>query len=374
MNIFTLTGAVIAAVLIGLLTLGSSQEGVIKVGVILPLTGDTANLGEPGRNVMQIAVDEVNAAGGISGNQMQLIFEDGACDGKTAASAMQKLVSVDKVQVVIGAGCSGESLAAEPVATAAKVAMLSPFSSTPDLTGKSPYFARNYPSDLFQGIALADVAAGMGLKKIAVIQEQTDFGVAFFKIFDTKIKAFGGTTVKEEFTTDTSDFRAVLTKLRAEKPDGLLLAVQSSPSGQKILKQMAELGWKPQLFLSDAITGDPATLTGFSAQLEGAIGAVFTTDSANSKFAAMIATYKTKHGAEPAYQGYMQTSYDAVYLVRDAVTAVGYDGTKIANWFHTSVKNWQGASGNVSIGADGDPSVGHKPQVIRGGVAVPYTK
>lgn len=381
MNIKTLIGIIIIVVVVigGGYILSQNNapqiaEGPVKIGVIAPLTGDTAVVGEPMRNAIQIATDEINAAGGINGNPIELVIEDGKCDGAPAASAMQKLANVDQVEVVIGGACSGESLAAEPVATAAKVALFSAASSNPKLTDISPYFVRNYPSDSFQGKVLADIANAQGYKKVAVLQEQTDYALGLFQTFDEALKTSGGATAKEEFLTETTDFRTSIVKLRAENPDALFLSVQSSTSGARVLKQLQELGWRPQLFLSDTIMGDPAIVSEYASVLEGGIGAEVGVDANNPKLKALIAAYVAKHGAEPAFQTYAQAAYDAVYIVKNAVETVGYDGTAIANYLHTRVKNYQGASGLITIGANGDPTVGHRPEVITGGKVLPYTR
>src|SRR5262249_40877175 len=139
----------------------SASANTIKIGWIGPLTGSVAAYGEAGQNVTQLAVDQINASGGINGKQIQVIYEDGACDGTTAANAMQKLATVDQVQIVWGGFCSAESLAAVPIATQDKVLLFSMGSSNPKLTGISPYFFRDYPSDNSEGSVLADAAWNM---------------------------------------------------------------------------------------------------------------------------------------------------------------------------------------------------------------------
>src|SRR3989344_5259538 len=161
------------------------ETGPIKVGVIAPLTGDAAAYGEPLTNIVKMAVEEVNNAGGVDGRTIELVIEDGKCNGKDGGSATQKLVNVDGVKVILGGFCSSESLAAIPIAEAAKVLVLSAGSSSPDLTGASPYFFRNYPSDSAQGKVLAQIAYNdKGWKKVAFLQEQTDYAVGIYKAFE----------------------------------------------------------------------------------------------------------------------------------------------------------------------------------------------
>ncbi len=344
----------------------TANAGTYKVGVMVPLTGDAAVYGEPGRNIIQLAADEINKAGGVNGKELELIFEDGKCNGKDATSAAQKLVNVDKVEVIIGGFCSSESLAAIPVAAAAKVALLSPGSSSPALTNASPYFFRNYPSDAAQGQAIADAANKKGWKKIALIQEQTDYSVGLNKSFTESFTALGGTVIKEEFPTSTTDFRSILSKLKASNSDGLFIVVQTPASAAKIFKNLGDLNWKPALLVADIIPGDPTTVATYKNVLEGAIGAEFGVDPSNPKYKHLVDAYKAKYNVEPPFQSYAQTEYDSVYMVKDAIAAVGYDGEKIAQWSRT-VKNWEGASGKITIQASGDRAGGHRAEVIKNG-------
>lgn len=318
---------------------GPSVKGPIKIGFTGPLTGDAAAYGEPARNITAMAVAEINTAGGINGRQIEVVYEDGKCNGKDASSAAQKLVNVDKVQVIIGGFCSSESLASVPIAEAAKVAMISPGSSSPDLTGKSAYFVRNYPADTAQGKVLAEAAIARGWKKVAFLQEQTDYALGVFKAFSSRFAELGGTVVKEEFPTATSDLRSMIAKLKAEKPDALFIDTQTPAVAEKGLKQFQESKWKVPLLVNDVVPGNPATVTAYSKTLEGALTAEFGTDPANVKFASLISNYKAKYGSDMPYQSYGQTEYDAVYLVRDALLAVGDNGEKIATWLRT-VKDW----------------------------------
>lgn len=353
---------------------GTTSAETIKIGAILPLTGDAAVYGEPGRNVLALAADEINRAGGVKGKKLQMIFEDGKCSGPSAASAAQKLVNVDRVQVIIGGFCSSESLAAEPIATAAKVLLFSPGSSSPDLTGKSSYFARNYPSDSTQGKVLANVSYNdKGWKNVAFIQEQLDYPLGIYKAFDTNFSALGGKTFKEEFPSSTTDFRSSLTKLRAQKPDALFIDTQTPAVAERIIKQMTELRWKVPLLVSDAVTGDAKTVADNKVALEGTLGAEFGTDPTNTTFQHLLDVYKVKYNADLPYQSYGQTEYDAVYILKAGLLAVGNDGEKLANWIR-DLKDFAGASGNITIRADGDVVGGHVPKVIKDGMVVLYQK
>lgn len=343
----------------------------IVVGVIAPLSGDGAVYGEPMRNIIAIAGDEINAAGGINGAKLEFVYEDDKCSGQDGASAIQKLITANGVKVVIGSACSGATLAALPIAEAAQVALFSPAASSPDLTGRSRFFARNYPSDLSQGTILGEAAANVKKwKKVAVIQEQTDYASALFKAFDTAFSALGGKSIKEEFAPETKDFRSIVTKLKAAKPEALFIDAQTSPAAERIVKQVKELKWKVPVIMNEVLAGSAGVLETYKDVVEGALAAEFV-PSNNDRFLMLKAAYQAKHGVEMPYPSYAQTEYDAVYILKDGLLAVGNDGAKIADWLRT-VNGWQGASGSVTIGADGDRVGGHTLEVIKDGKAEIY--
>ena len=349
-----------------------ANTGTLKIGYLGPLTGDAAVYGIPAKNIIDLATEEINNQGGIDGRELEIIYEDGKCNGKDSATAMQKLVNVDKVEIVLGGFCSSESLGAEPIATQNKVFLFSPGSSSPALTGKSQFFARDYPSDATQGKVLAEVAYNnKNWKKIAFIQEQLDYPLGIYNAFSTNFRNLGGTVVKEEFAAGTTDFRSILTKLKAENPDALFVATQTPAAADRIFKQLEELKWKSNLLISDATSGDLETVKKNAALLEGALAAEFGVNENNPKFQHMLDAYKTKYGADAPYLSYAQTEYDSVYIIRDAIKAVGYEGEKIAEYVR-NLKDWDGASGKVIIGQDGDRVGGHTPKVIVNGTVVLY--
>lgn len=368
---------VILVVIFGFMAFGKStpkETGPIKIGVILPLSGDAAVYGEIARNVYQLAIEEINTAGGIEGRMMELVIEDAKCNGKDASLAAQKLVNIDKVQVIIGGFCSSESLAALPIVETAKVALISAGSSSPDLTNKSPFFFRNYPSDSSQGKVLARFAYNdKGWRTIAFLQEQTDYAAGVYKAFNEEFTALGGTVTKEEFATNATDFRVVMTKLQSLKADALFVDTQTPAQAERIFKQMQQLAYKPNLLVNDVVAGDINIITKSATALEGAFSAEFGVDTENPKFKNLTMGYKNKYGTDLTFLTYAQTEYDAVYIVRDAILKVGNNGQKIADWSRT-IKDWDGASGKVTILPSGDRDGGHILKIIQEGKSVPYVK
>lgn len=344
----------------------AADQSPIKIGWIGPLTGESAIYGEPISKIAQMAVDEINSQGGIDGRNIQLLLEDGKCTGQDAVTAAQKLINVDKVQAIIGGFCSGESIPIIPLAEENKVFLFSPTASSPDLTNISKFFARDYPSDASQGITLANVAYNdMKWKKMAVIQEQTEYAKGLYTSFSKQFTDLGGQVTKEEFASGRVDFRTTLNKMKSQKPDAVLIDSQSAATAERILKQMQEMNWRPHLLINDTVIVELATVEKNKDMLEGALGAEYGVDLNNPKFQQMVRSFKDKYGKEMPYQGYGQTEYDSVYILRDAIKAVGYSGEKIAAWVQ-NLRDWQGASGSVTI-ENGDRVGGHIAKIIKNG-------
>jgi branched-chain amino acid transport system substrate-binding protein len=352
----------------------TASGSTIKIGVILPLTGNGAVYGEPAQKTVQLAADQINAAGGINGKQIQLIIQDGQCTGQGGTNAAQQLVDTQGVQAIIGGFCSGETIPAVPIAAAAKVVMFSPGASSPALTGISPYFFRDYPSDVAQAALLANYAWNTKhWKTIGIVEEQTDYATALESTFAQDFQNDGGKVVVQAFPTDTSDFRSIMTTLKASNPDAILLDEQTPAEAARILDQMKQLGWSSPFMVPDGITGDAPTLQQYASQLEGSVGGEFLPNASDTQYQAFIQAYVAKYGSTPAYEGSMTTFYDAVNLLAQGIKQVGYNGQALATWSRT-ISNWSGASGNITIGSDGDREGGDTLVLIHNGQVAPLAQ
>ncbi|MDE2020423.1 MAG: ABC transporter substrate-binding protein [Patescibacteria group bacterium] len=354
----------------------ATQTGPLTIGFMGSLTGDAAAYGEPQRNAVELAVKEINSKGGIDGRLVQVVYEDDGCSGTGGASAAQKLVNINHVQVILGGTCSNATLTALPIVTADKVAMVTGSATSPDLIDKSAYFFRTFPNDSQQGVTLADGAfVGKHYQTAAIIAEETPYALGVAKAFSTRFSADGGTVVgMEQFTSDTTDFHSIILKIRAEKADSVLISAQTNANASRILSQMRGIGWKPHLLVNDIVIADAPTVSQNAAEMEGALGATFVLPD-SAKLTAFRSAYTAAYGGTSVpYENYTSAVYDSVYLVADAIKAVGYDGTKIAAWARTHVKDWQGASGSITIGANGERESGFSLLTVHNGNATPITQ
>lgn len=325
-----------------------SSDEPIKIGFIGPLTGDAAAYGEAARNGVAIAVDEINSAGGINGQQVEVIYEDGKCSGKDAASAAQKLVSIDQVKVIVGGTCSGETFGAAPVTLPAKVILFSSVSSAPKVGDLGRYVFRNHPNDNLAGDQLARYISSH-YKKVAIISEQTDYAQGLRTAFTEALKAGTATLVFDEsYVSSTKDFRSMISKLKDSGAEALFIDAQVGSNAAQIAKQARDLGVGAQLFTAyltgpEFVKANPA--------VEGTIIIDVPGLSSGAKGEALLDAYSAKYKSEPNYKFFVGTSYDATHIVADAIEAEGLDTDKIADYLH-SLKDYTGSIGTYSLDSE----------------------
>lgn len=325
-----------------------------NIGVMLPLTGDGAAYGLPIQKAIKIAFDEINAKGGVNGARLDPIYEDSKCNPKDGNAAAQKLVSFDKVKVIIGGVCSGETLGAAPITEQNKVVLISPSATSPDITNAGDFVFRLAPSDAFAGVVASDYAYDdLGARKAAVISETTDYAQGLRKVFKENFANLGGEIVADEtFNPEDTDFRTQVTKAKAANPDVIYVVPQTVPKGVLLVKQIKEAGATQQLLTAEVLIGRNV-ISENAADMEGLIGIEQKFDDKSQKAAPLLSKYKQQANEDAPFPFYMSAAYDAVYLVSDAIMKNGYDGQKIKDYLY-AVENYDGAGGKITIDENGD--------------------
>jgi branched-chain amino acid transport system substrate-binding protein len=356
----------------------TSDSGPIKIGGIEALTGDAAVLGIPQGKAMQLAVDQVNKDGGINGRMLELVSEDGKCDPQAGGTAAQKLVSVDKVAVIVGGSCSGETLAAAAITEPAHVVLISGSATSPKISTAGDYVFRTIPSDALAGKVAATYAyKQLNARKVAVISELTDYAQGLRNVYKDSFTALGGTIVADEtYTTGDTDFRTQILKIKQANPDVIYVVPQSPTPGIAIMKQLHENGIKAKLTTAEVLL-DRDAIKGAGATLEGVIGVEAGVDYQNNPQAkAYAAAYKAKFNEDPGT--FSANAYDAITLVINAMKANNgkVDTNQIRDYLY-NVKNWPGAVGSITMDKNGDPLLGLNVAKITGSnvvnVATNYT-
>ncbi len=228
-------------------------SGPIKVGEYASLTGGEAAFGQSSHKGTQLAIDEVNSAGGVLGREIQLITEDNQSKAGESTTIVKKFINRDRVVAVLGEVASSRSLEGAPVCQAAGIPMVSPSSTNPKVTETGDYIFRVCFIDPFQGKLLAEFAAKtLKAKKAAILSDVSSaYSVGLAEFFRESFKSAGGEILAEQkYASKDKDFKAQLTAIRASNPDAICVPGYYTEVGL-IVKQARELGITVPIFGGD---------------------------------------------------------------------------------------------------------------------------
>jgi len=354
---FAFWTALIAAMAVAACKPGGADQGpVIRIGSAAPLTGEIAHLGKDNENGARMAVDDINAAGGVKlGDKtyhLELVGEDDKADPREGTLAAQKLVD-EGVIAVVGHLNSGTSIPASRIYADANVVQISPSATNPKYTQQG--FRTTYrvvANDNQQGAVLADFAANqMKAKRVAIVDDRTQYGQGLADVFEQVAKERGVDVIDREFTTNkATDFNAILTKIRSLKPDVVMFGGMDSVAAP-MARQMKELGMKASLLAGDGVC-DPGFIT-----IAGDAAGVLTCSVAGRALEKMPKgeefqkRYKAKFGTE--CQRYSPYSYDAVYAIVDAIKRAGRPD-RLAVVDAMSKTDFEGLTGHIEFDDHGD--------------------
>jgi branched-chain amino acid transport system substrate-binding protein len=350
--VFILFSIIITSLMVFSIGCVKKEGKEIKIGTVLPLTGSAAVWGENSKMGLEIALEEVNAAGGVKGKKINLIFEDSQSDSAKAVSALQKLISTDKVSVVIGDIASSSVLAMAPIAEKAKVILLSPGASNPDISKAGEYIFRNWQSDALEGEVDAKYAyEHLGWKNMATLYVSNAYGTGLKKVFEESFQKLGGKILaSESFEQGATDMRAQLNKIRNLKIDAIYMPGYP-PEMAILLRQAKEMGIKIS-FLSVQAFDDPKILETAKGAAEGVIFSVpKPPDPSNSIVKNFIDKYTQKFNREPGVTS--DTGYDALKIIVWAMNQAGTSSEEVRRQLLT-MKDFPGAAGLTTFDKNGD--------------------
>ena len=315
-----------------------------RIGVMESLTGPGETYGQVAVQSKQLAVEEINRAGGINGRPLVLIIEDEKCNARDSISAYTKLTQVDKVKIILGTTCSGAMLGAAPLAEKDGVVMFSGLATNPDIADAGDYIFRTSMNDAQVGIDTGNKLWSDGIRKLATITEATDYAEGVRRESANRFIALGGEVVAEErYGSEEIDFRTALTKIIGEDPDAIHIAAQAEFSGGTIQKQLRELGYEGPIYGEIVVLGATALdIAGEGAT--GTIGIVAELDSTNPLAVNFLERFRARY-AYTTLQWYMGSAYDDVYIAAACLAQTGDD--QDADGFRDCLYNMDSFSGTI---------------------------
>jgi branched-chain amino acid transport system substrate-binding protein len=305
----------------------ATSTGDILVGMYGSLTGDGASFGQSSVEGAQLAVEELNNAGGLlGGRKIRLLVEDDQSKPDEASNAVQKLITQNKVIAVLGEVASRRSLAAGPVCQKYQTPMISPASTNERVTAIGDYIFRVCFIDPFQGEVLAKFAYNdLKARKVAVLKDvQQDYSVGLTDAIQKTFTALGGQVLDPvSYSSGDADFKAILTQVRAQKPDAMFVTGYY-PEAAIIVRQARELGMKMPILGGDGWVGD-ALKNGREALANCFISNHYSGDNPDPVVQNFVKTYRVKFNREP-----------------DSIAALGYDAAKVLAAAITSSNSTEG--------------------------------
>ena len=322
----------------------------IKIGAILPLSGDLAQYGESGKQGLIIALDEFKENNrGINCN---IIIEDDKADVKVALSAINKLIFDDKVKIIVGAMASGVTLGIAPVINEKKIILISPTSTASDVTNAGDYIFRVCVSDAFEGKTMADyLLKNFSNSKIGVVYINNDYGIGLKQNFIEHAKRIGlQISFEDGYNPMQKDFKTIINKLNNEKVDLLYIVAQKEQLN--FFTQCKELNYRPQ-FTGSTMIEDDDLLNKLGGFLDGALYTYRSynpTDSGKST-QYFVKSYQQKFGKSPDF--YAASVYDATKLALQTEVDCSINKLDYKKYLY-GIKNFNGVTGKITFDENGD--------------------
>jgi len=340
----------------------------IKIGAILPLTGDAAAYGKSAREGMELALSDLNARGGVGGRPLSVVYEDSKGSPKDGVAGFDKLATQDHVPAVVGDLLSSVTLAVAPAAERRRVVLLSPTSTAPALSDAGDFIFRNCPSDVYEGKVMADYAtADLHLKNVGILAVANDYGNGIAAVFKAAFAAQGGSVpVEETYPQGATDVRAQLTKLSAARVEAIYLVGYKELG--RILKQAAELRVVAR-YLSTVMFEDPEVLSTAGPAAEGVVysSPSFDINSDEPTVKAFRERYQAAYARSPDI--FAAASYDAVGIIGKAMASGATTGDAIRDALYAT-RDYPGVIGSTSFDAKGDATQPAVLKTIEGGSPV----
>ncbi|WP_443740127.1 ABC transporter substrate-binding protein [Treponema sp.] len=344
--------AVVSAMMMAASCSGKKND-TIKIGGIAPLSGGVAVYGTECKNGIDLAVEEINAAGGINGQKIEFICEDDEGDSAKSVNAYKKLVTKDRVKVIIGSLPSGCTMAITNLAQAQKVVQIAPAATAVAITDAGNYVFRACYTDPFQGKIGGKFAyENLGTKKAAILYDiGNDYSVGLTDNFTAEYTSMGGSIVsKESYSTGDKDFNAQLTKIKAANPEVIYLPDYYGTVAL-IAKQLRAQGINVPIVGADGWDG--LTDNAGDEVLNGYYSNHYSEDSSSAAVQTFVKSFKAKYNKAP--NSFAALGYDCVYMLRDAIKASGStdDSAKIRDALEAT--NGDYVTGHIVFDANRNP-------------------
>jgi len=322
---------------------------VIKIGEVGSMTGSEATFGNSTHQGIALAIQEINASGGVKGKKLELISIDDQGKPEEAATAVTKLISQDQVTAILGEVSSSRSLAMAPIAQNFKVPMISPSSTNPKVTEQGDYIFRVCFIDPFQGTVMAKFAQEqLKAKKVAILRDvRNDYSIGLASFFAETFKKGGGEIVIEQsYSAGDIDFKSQLTAIRSKNPEAIFVPGYYTEVGL-IARQAKELGIQVPLLGGDGWDSPKLKEIGGDAMNQSYFSNHYSTEDQSPVVQNFISKFKETYHSTPDSLAAM--GYDAARVIADAMKRTTGTTSKDLRDAIAATQNFEGVTGKITI-------------------------
>lgn len=349
----------------------AASAGEVVVGAVTPLTGKLAVYGEGFQKAMNLALDEINADGGINGSPMKIFFEDNNSTSKGSVSAIQKLITINKFPVIFGPAASSNFLAVCPIAQQNKTILIGAESAAADITKCGSYVFRVFPSDLLQGKGVAELAKSLGYREVVLTYINNDWGVGLSDVFKADFKKEGG-TIKDEFAHEEgkTDYRSEILRIKKSAPKAVVNLTYIK-EGATLLRQAYESSMEVQWLMGSA-SKSPKLVELAGGAAEGVIGTYPTFSQETPQYTHYKDAWDKKYpGSKTAIFG--EYNYDMVKLTARALrVAKSMSTDDIRDALIAESQGYTGVTGDKSFDSNGDCGATYGRWTVKDGHIIDY--
>jgi branched-chain amino acid transport system substrate-binding protein len=330
----------------------AKKEDTIRVGEFASLTGKEAAFGQSSHKGTLLAIEEINAAGGILGKKLELVTEDNQSKAGESATIVKKLISRDKVVAILGEVASSRSLEAAPICQAAKIPQISPASTNPAVTETGDYIFRVCFIDPFQGVVMAKFARDtLKIRKVAVLTSVSSaYSVGLAKYFKERFAADGGTVaIEQKYSEGDKDFKAQLTAIKAAGVEGIFVPGYYTEAAL-VCKQAKDLGLNVPIFGGDGWEAPQLVEIGGAAVDGTYFSTHYSLENKTPATTAFLEKFKRRwNNVVPDAMAAL--GYDSAMVLADAIKRAGTtDGAKLRDAL-AATRDYAGITGTTTLDA-----------------------
>lgn len=348
---------------------GGSQGDTIHIGVSGPISGTQAQYGEAFKNGAELAAKQINDAGGIDGKTVKIVMEDDKAEPNEAVNVANKFSTNKDILAVVGHFNSSATLAAAPIYNKNELVHISPASSAPAVSDAGEYTYRVITTDAFQAAYLAEWSKELGYEKVALIYEQSDFGLGLLEVYENAAPDLGIEVVAaESYLPGANEFSTILTKVKEREPDAIFIGGFYNEAAL-IASQAKRLDLNVDYIGVDSLYSQALLELGGEAVEGFKLIGFFFPGGNNEQAKAFHEAFVEEYGKEP--DTYAAYAYDATSILIEAIKQNGAKREGLKE-FLDQMEDFPGATGLLSFDENGDVETIPQKLIVKNGKFEPF--